>query len=187
MLSQVLQSKPRGRVRRELYRQGLGVGELICGLHRGPVATQVFLRLAVLLRLVLGGMTQNFTVFFKIIQVLRVFFFTDGVMNYSRSLVLVGLTNKGSKNILSSHIFTPFPPTARSVLVPVQSRSNLQTSQELVCFFPGRSSYTSVYRVSLCIFAFLCNNSGGQRVSTTAASGFVRLHGHSNKTSRLHV
>lgn len=57
------------------------------------------------------------------------------------------------------------------------------------CVFSSQSSfkshlmtsrYTSVYRVSSCIFAFLCNDSGGQRVSTTVAARFVRLHGHSD-------
>lgn len=55
------------------------------------------------------------------------FFFTDGVMNYSRSLVHVGLTIRGSKNILS-HIFTPFPPTGTWCPIGAGASSSLSSA-----------------------------------------------------------
>lgn len=182
MLSHVLQSKPRGSVSRELYRQGLGVGGPIFGLHCGPVATLVCLRLVVLLKCwAVYGVFQNYTGFEGVL-------FTDGVMNYSRSLVHVGLTIRGAK-LYCHHtyllLFHQLEPGALSVLVPVQSHSNSQ----LVFSTAGARSRAIWWHhgISSCIFAFLCTNSGGQRVSTTVASRFVKLHGHSNKTSHVQV
>lgn len=60
-----------------------------------------------------------------------VFFFTDGVMNYSRSLVLVGLTIRGSEKVVPTcepaKNWFVFSPAADTVYLRVSSLSSAMT------------------------------------------------------------
>lgn len=189
MLSHVLQPKPRGSVRRELCRQGLGVGGLIfwfalwtrsdTGLLKTTSPTEAS---AGRYQPKLYGVFRNYTGF---AGQSGVFFFTDRVMNYSGSLVHVGFTIRGSKNIFSSHIFTPFPPTGTWCPIGAGAGSKsfqLANRPRTGLFFPARARLRAIWwHHGIRLFTVYLHVSSLSSAKTVAvAARFVRLRGKFN-------